>query len=299
MAKLKRLGKGLDALLGEDSAQAIANLQDETKRQNVPIHWLAPNQNQPRQLFDDEPLADLAESIKRHGVLQPLLVRPMPAGATQAAASVRYEIIAGERRWRAAQKANIHEIPIVITKLDDDHALQVGLVENLQRQDLNPIEEAVAYQRLMRQFHKTQDDVAQIVAKSRSHIANSLRLLTLSEPLLQLIHTKKLSPGHARLLVGLANAENVAQIFLTRNLTVRDAENLVRKLKTAPTTTAKQKKRKTGQNDTQALAQELTSLLGLRVHIDSKTTESGSLRILYNDLHQLDRIIAQLKRQQS
>ena len=297
MAKLKRLGKGLDALLGEESAQAIANLQDETKRQNVPIHWLAPNRMQPRQQFDDEALADLAQSIKRHGVLQPLLVRAVSAPASSA--SVRYEIIAGERRWRAAQQAGIHDIPIVITKLNDDHALQVGLVENLQRQDLNPIEEALAYQRLMQQFQKTQDDVAQIVAKSRSHIANSLRLLTLSEPLLQLIHTKKLSPGHARLLVGLPNAENVAQIFLTRNLTVRDAENLVRKLKTSPTTPAKNKKRKSEQNDTQALAQELTSALGLRVHIDSKSAESGSLRILYNDLHQLDTIIARLKHKQS
>ena len=290
--RARKLGRGLDALLGTEGAQAIAALRtssgDTSQHQQAPLHWLTPGRFQPRRHFDEEGLRTLAASIKSHGILQPLLVRPLK----QSKGRARYEIIAGERRWRAAQKAAIHEVPIIITELDDEHALQVGLIENLQRQDLNPLEEANAYQRLMRDFGHRQEDVGNVVGRSRSYITNSLRLLMLPKAVLRTIETGHLSPGHARLLVGLDDAEVLAVQFIDDKLTVREAEDLIRGRKST-SKTKKSTDTKDKDNDTLALEKDLARLLGLRVVIDHKE-HGGTLRIVYKTTSQLDAIIKKL-----
>ena len=297
--RARKLGRGLDALLGTEGAQAIAALRtsggDTSQHQHAPLHWLTPGRFQPRRHFDEEGLNTLAASIKSHGVLQPLLVRPLSSSPSNKNTQARYEIIAGERRWRAAQKADTHEVPIIITELDDERALQVGLIENLQRQDLNPLEEANAYQRLMQDFGHTQKEVGIAVGRSRSYISNSLRLLTLPKTVLQAIETGHLSPAHARLLVGSEDAEILAVQFIEDKLNVRDAEILVQASKSTGIPINKTKKTpSTKDNDTLALEKELTRLLGLRVAIDHKE-HGGALRIVYKTMSQLDAIIERLK----
>ncbi|MBC6496936.1 MAG: ParB/RepB/Spo0J family partition protein [Alphaproteobacteria bacterium GM7ARS4] len=293
--KHKKLGRGLSALLGEEGAQAIASLKDHTAdRKDVPISWLSPGRFQPRRQFDDDTIHALAQSIQQHGILQPLLIRPTETAA--GSSHPHYEIIAGERRWRAAQKASLDHVPVIITHLDDEKCLRVGLVENLQRQNLNPLEEAKGYQRLMEEFKRTQEDIADIVGKSRSHVANSLRILTLPPPTLELVETGALTPGHARMLVGLKDAQQLAQTIVFKELNVRDTEKMIKKLKKErqlkPFPPPQQK------NDDvpsrRALELEVSGALGLRVHIEEKG-EGGIIRINYKDLEQLGEIVTRLK----
>ncbi|MBC6445531.1 MAG: ParB/RepB/Spo0J family partition protein [Alphaproteobacteria bacterium GM202ARS2] len=304
--RTKKLGRGLNALLGDEGIQAIAALKKNREttptsegeisegggQQQVPVHWLTPGAQQPRQQFNDESLSTLAESIVAHGILQPLLVRPLSTPPTPAAPA-RYEIVAGERRWRAAQKIGKHNVPIIITQLNDEQALQVGLIENLHREDLNPLEEALAYQKLMKDFNHTQETVGTIVGRSRSYITNSLRLLTLPEAVLQVVQESHLSAAHARLLVGLDEAEALAVQFIDNKLNVREAEELIRQFKNKGTAALKPNQTPSKDNDTLALEKDLSLMLGLRVTITPKKN-GGTLLITYTTTQQLDSIITKL-----
>ena len=210
----KGLGRGLSSLIGETKTEININ--------KLPVGDLVPNKFQPRKMFDENDLQDLTNSIKERGIIQPIIVRKSSDDNS------KYEIIAGERRWLAAQKAGLHEVPVVIAEVDDLKSLEFSIVENVQRNDLNAIEEARGYQRLIEEFSYDQEKVAQFIGKSRSHIANFLRLLSLPDAVLKLIETKKLSPGHAKILVGLNNAEFVANKIVEKNLSVRQAENFVK-----------------------------------------------------------------------
>jgi len=210
----KGLGRGLSSLIGEAKTEININ--------KISISDLVSNKFQPRKIFDEDSLNDLTNSIKERGIIQPIIVRKSNDDTS------KYEIIAGERRWLAAQKAGLHEVPVVITNVDDLKSLEFAIVENVQRNDLNAVEEARGYQRLIKEFSYDQEKVAQFIGKSRSHIANFLRLLSLPEPVLKLIETKKLSPGHAKILVGLDNAEFVANKIVEKNLSVRQSENFVK-----------------------------------------------------------------------
>ena len=210
----KGLGRGLSSLIGET--------KKEINKDKVSISDLVSNKFQPRKLFDEDSLQDLTSSIKERGIIQPIIVRKSKDDNS------KYEIIAGERRWLAAQKAGLHQVPVVITEVDDLKSLEFAIVENIQRSDLNAIEEARGYQRLIEEFSYDQEKVAQFIGKSRSHIANVLRLLNLPDTVLKLIETKKLTPGHAKILVGLANVEFVASKIISKNLSVRQTENFVK-----------------------------------------------------------------------
>ena len=289
------LGRGLSALFGEQDND-YATLDRVRASKDVPIEQIHPNPTQPRTSFDDEALKTLAESIARNGVLQPILVRRHPERASE------YEIVAGERRWRAAQVAKAHQVPVVIRELDDGQALELALVENLQREDLNPIEEAEAYKRLMEQFDHSQDQLGKAVGKSRSHVANTLRLLGLPEPVRGMIEEGKLSAGHARALIGAEQTEQLAEQVVARGLSVRETEALARDGKPAAT-----RKSKTAAGsaekppapikdaDTLALERDLSELLGLKVSIDIKGRHGGGcLMIHYQTLEQLDDVLQRL-----
>ena len=272
----KGLGRGLSSLIGETKAEININ--------KVSISDLVSNKFQPRKIFDEDSLQDLTNSIKERGIIQPIIVRRSNEDSS------KYEIIAGERRWLAAQKAGLHEVPIVITDVDDLKSLEFAIIENVQRNDLNAIEEARGYQRLIEDFSYDQEKVAQFIGKSRSHIANYLRLLGLPEPVLKLIEIKKLSAGHAKILVGLANAEFVANKIVEKKLSVRQAENFVKIFK------IKKQSLKTYKD---ANLKELESLIiekiGLNVLIKNKKNNKGSLVIEYNDIDQLNRLIEIIK----
>ncbi len=278
--KRKSLGRGLNALLGDDKNPSPETVQGNAARQ-APIEFLHPGKYQPRRVMDDEAIAELSRSIAEKGVLQPLLVRPHPDHVDQ------YEIIAGERRWRAAQQAKLHEIPVIVRDFTDVEALEVGLIENLQRQDLSPIEEAQGYQRLLDEFKHTQEKLADAVGKSRSHVANTLRLLNLPEAVRNMVEGGSLSAGHARALLGLENPIVLAKKIVTEGLNVRQAEKLVRNLQgTGKPTTTKPAK----DADTVALEQNVSGLLGLKVTINAGST-GGSLIIHYKTLDQLDSVL--------
>ena len=252
----KGLGRGLSSLIGETKAEININ--------KVSISKLVSNKLQPRKLFDEDSLQDLTNSIKERGIIQPIIVRKSNDDSS------KYEIIAGERRWLAAQKAGLHEVPIVVTNVDDLKSLEFAIVENVQRNDLNAIEEARGYQRLIKDFSYDQEKVAQFIGKSRSHIANFLRLLGLPETVLKLIETKKLTPGHAKILVGLDNAEFVANKIVKKNLSVRQAENFVKIFK------INKKSLKTSKNaNLQALESSITEKIGLNVLIKNKKIIQG------------------------
>ena len=272
----KGLGRGLSSLIGETKAEININ--------KVSISDLVSNKFQPRKIFDEDSLQDLTNSIKERGIIQPIIVRKSNDDSS------KYEIIAGERRWLAAQKAGLHDVPVVITNVDDLKSLEFAIVENVQRNDLNAIEEARGYQRLIEEFSYDQEKVAQFIGKSRSHIANFLRLLGLPAPVLKLIETKKLSPGHAKILVGLANAEFVANKIVEKNLSVRQAENFVKIFKI---------KKQSFKNIKDANLKELESSviekIGLNVLIKNKKNNTGSLVFEYKDLDQLNRIIMIIK----
>ena len=272
----KGLGRGLSSLIGETKVEININ--------KVSISDLVSNKFQPRKIFDEDSLIELTNSIKERGIIQPIIVRK----ASQD--SAKYEIIAGERRWLAAQKAGLHEVPVVITDVDDLKSLEFAIVENVQRNDLNVIEEARGYQRLIDEFSYDQKKVAQFIGKSRSHIANFLRLLGLPETVLKLIETQKLTPGHAKILVGLDNAEFVANKIVEKKLSVRQAESFVKIFKTK-----KQSLKISKDPNLQALESSIREKIGLNVLIKNKKNNTGSLMLEYKDLDQLNKIIEIIK----
>ena len=265
----KGLGRGLSSLIGEGkvSSSTKASISDLTR-----------NKYQPRKKFDETSLNELSESIKSRGIIQPIIVRDTNGDS-------KYEIIAGERRWLAAQKAGLHEVPIVVIDADDKKALEFGIVENVQRHDLNAIEEAEGYKRLIEEFSYDQEQVAKFIGKSRSHITNSLRLLSLPEELVNFIKDNKLSPGHAKILVGLDNCLIIAKKIISKKLSVRQTENLVRFYKTP-----KKKLLNNKDPNIKILEQNLADKIGIIVEIKNKNNK-GSITFNYQELDQLNRII--------
>jgi ParB family transcriptional regulator, chromosome partitioning protein len=283
-----RLGRGLAALIGDVGGETPAHERSRGQKR-VPIEFVRANPHNPRRTFVETDLEELANSIRERGVIQPIVVRAVRGAADQ------YEIIAGERRWRAAQRANLHDVPVVVIEATDAEALELAIVENVQRADLNAIEEAAGYQSLIEQFKHNQDDVAKIVGKSRSHIANTLRLMKLPEKVQAHVRSGALSAGHARSLVGLSNAEQLAEEIVARGLNVRQVEALVRReATTAPRSGARAAAPKVKDADTLALEKRLSDGLGLKVVIDH-AGEGGSVSISYRDLDQLDEIIRRLE----
>ncbi len=272
----KGLGRGLSSLIGETKTDININ--------KISISDLVSNKFQPRKIFDEDSLQDLASSIKEQGIIQPIIVRKSSDDRS------KYEIIAGERRWLAAQRAGLHEVPVVITDVDDLKSLEFAIIENVQRSDLNAIEEARGYQRLIKEFSYDQEKVAQFIGKSRSHIANFLRLLVLPEAVLKLIETKKLSPGHAKILVGLDNADFVAKKIVEKKLSVRQAENFVKIFK------VKKQSHKTQKDvNLRSLESKIREKIGLNVLIKNKKDNSGSIIFEYKEIEQLNKIIDIIK----
>lgn len=286
-----RLGRGLAALIGDDAAYALGDTAAPAPRgvREVPIEFLRANPFQPRHLFREEDLADLSNSIREKGILQPIVVRPVQGQADS------YEIVAGERRWRAAQKAQLHQVPIIIKELTDAESLEIAIIENVQRADLNAIEEAAGYDRLMAQFEYTQEQVSKLIGKSRSHVANTLRLLTLPDGVRSLIEQGKLTAGHARPLIGIPNADALAKEIVDKGLSVREAEALSRKATTGSEASrraaaARQEK----DTDTLALERNISDQLGLKVEISFSGDKGGEVRIHYSTLEQLDEVCRRL-----
>jgi len=277
MDKIKKgLGRGLSSLIGETKV--------ETQKNQLPISDLVPNKFQPRKIFDEANLDDLTNSIKENGMIQPIIARQSSDDKS------KYEIIAGERRWLAAQRAGLHNVPVVVTEVDDLKSLEFAIVENVQRHDLNPLEEAQGYKRLINEFSYDQEKVSKFIGKSRSYITNSLRLLTLPADVINLIEAQKLTTGHAKILVGLENASFVANKIIERKLSVRQAENFVRIFKS--------KKNKSSLNkDTNILALELSisNKIGLNVDIKNNKRNKGKISFEYKDLDQLNKIIDIIK----
>ena len=272
----KGLGRGLSSLIGETKNEIDFN--------KLSVSDLVSNRFQPRKNFDENNLQDLTNSIKERGIIQPIIVRKSPKNIS------KYEIIAGERRWLAAQKAGLHEVPVVITDADDLKSLEFAIIENVQRNDLNAIEEAHGYQRLIQEFSYDQEKVAEFIGKSRSHITNSLRLLTLPDAVLKSIETKKITAGHAKILVGLDNAEFVAKKIIEKNLSVRQAENFVKIFKIK-----KQSLKGSRDINLQSLEISIREKIGLNVLIKNKKNNSGSIVFEYKDLDQLNKIIEIVK----
>ena len=276
MDKIKKgLGRGLSSLIGESKV--------ELQKNKLQISDLVPNKYQPRKKFDDKNLEDLINSIKERGILQPIIVRKSNDHTE------KYEIIAGERRWLAAQKAGLHNVPVVLTEVDDLKSLEFAIIENVQRQDLNPIEEARGYKRLINEFSYDQEKVSKFIGKSRSHITNSLRLLNLPDEVIELIADQKLSTGHAKILVGLENAKFVANKIIEKKLSVRQSENFVKIFKD------KKKIIKTKDTNIIALELSISNKIGLNVSIKNKKRNNGKIIFEYKDLDQLNKIIDIIK----
>jgi ParB family transcriptional regulator, chromosome partitioning protein len=281
----RRLGRGLAALIGDDTSEE-AIVQDARSLRHVPVELLHPNPLNPRKHFAEEDLESLAKSLKDKGLLQPLVVRPRADGS--------FEIVAGERRWRASQRAGIHELPVLIRELDDRETLEIALIENIQRSDLNALEEARAYRQLMDQYSYTQQQLADSIGKSRSHIANTMRLLSLPEAIQIQIENGKLTAGHARSLVATEYPAEMADQIIKLGLTVREAEELARKNAVAPETKSYASEKDA---DTRALEKTLTEALGLSTSIKHKSSGGGSVLISYKSLDQLDEVIRKLTAQ--
>ena len=282
MVKPKGLGRGLDALLAGDNNAAASG---DTLR-TLNIEQLQPGKYQPRTLMDESALASLAESIRAQGIMQPILVREI--------APERYEIIAGERRWRAAQRAGLHEVPVLIREIPDESALAMALIENIQRENLNPLEEANGIKRLIDEFGMTHESAAQAVGRSRSAVSNLLRLQNLHVSVQDMLMNGRLDMGHARALLGLEGATQLtaAQEIVQRNLSVREAEQLVKRLSTNAPVPSK----RTPDQDVLRLQDELAEAIGASVQISSGRTGNGTLKINYSSLDQLDGIIARIKK---
>jgi ParB family transcriptional regulator, chromosome partitioning protein len=285
-----RLGRGLAALIGDVGAESSS--ERPRGQRKLPVASLRPNPRNPRRIFSDNELNDLAASLRERGVIQPIVAR------ANRNVPDSYEIIAGERRWRAAQRAGLHEVPVVIIEATDSEALQLAIVENVQRTDLNPLEEAEGYRSLIRDFSHSQDDVARMVGKSRSHVANMLRLQTLPDRVKEYIHSGRLSAGHARALIGHHDAERLAEEIVTRGLNVRQVEDIARETgkKSGKQQTNSRKARAHGVKDANTLALEkrLADALGLAVNIDHKE-RGGTLSIRYRNLDQLDDVVRRLQ----
>jgi ParB family transcriptional regulator, chromosome partitioning protein len=277
MDKIKKgLGRGLSSLIGETKI--------EPQKNQLSISDLIPNKYQPRKIFDETNLEDLTNSIKERGMIQPIIVRKSNDDSS------KFEIIAGERRWLAAQRAGLHNVPIVITEADDLKSLEFAIVENVQRHDLNPLEEAQGYKRLIDEFSYDQEKVSKFIGKSRSHITNSLRLLTLPSDVIKLIETQKLSAGHAKILVGLENAYFVANKIVQNKLSVRQAENFVKIFKNK-----RQKPINVKDINIKDLEISTSNKLGLNVEIRNKKNNKGKITFEYKDLDQLNKIIDIIK----
>ena len=277
MNKIKKgLGRGLSSLIGETKV--------EDKTNNLSLAEIVPNKYQPRKNFDEENLNDLVNSIKERGVIQPIIVRKSNTNNS------KYEIIAGERRWLAAQKAGLHEIPVVVTDADDLKSLEFAIVENVQRHDLNPLEEAQGYKRLIDEFAYDQDKVSKFIGKSRSYISNSLRLLNLPKEVLDFVEQKKITAGHAKILVGLDNATFLANKFIEKKLSVRQAENLVKIFR-------KTKRNITSKVDSNIrdLENSISEKIGLIVSIKNNKNNKGTISFYYKELDQLNKIIDIIK----
>jgi ParB family chromosome partitioning protein len=285
-AARNRLGRGLAALIGDVDSEATAAPDATRGQRKLPVAWLRPNPRNPRKAFDAGDLGDLAASIREKGVVQPLLVRPV-AGHQE-----RYEIVAGERRWRAAQKAGLHEVPVIVREIADKEALELAIIENVQRADLNALEEALGYQQLIDEFHYSQSELAEVIGKSRSHIANTLRLMKLPEEVQAFLRAGKLTAGHARALVTLADPAAAARRIVEAGLSVRDTEAIGE--------TAGRKRGAGGRKaavkdaDTRALEKSLSDRLGLVVSIDHKAG-GGVVQIRYSSLEQLDEVCRRLR----
>ena len=287
------LGRGLDALFGEDEAEYSAPTRDRSP-QTVAIDLLEPNPFQPRRRFDDADLAELTDSIREQGILQPLLVRPLQEGDGD-----RFQIVAGERRWRAAQKAQLHEVPVFVRPLTDIDTLQVAIVENVQRADLNALEEAQGYSRLIEEFGHTQEVVARAVGKSRSHVANTLRLLDLPPAIRTHLEDGRLSAGHGRALLAADDPVALADKVLSDDLNVRETEALARGDRPVQPKAARGRKASGSgpaqkDPDVQALEQDMSALLGLKVEIKSGGQQAGAIVIHYQKLEQLDDVLHRL-----
>jgi len=278
-----RLGRGLASLIGDVGGEA-AHLDRPRTQRKVPIEFLKPNPRNPRREFADTELGELADSIKQHGVIQPIVVRPVRG--TQD----RYEIIAGERRWRASQIAGLHEVPIVPVDVSDSDALEIAIIENVQRENLNAMEEAQGYHALANEFKRSQDEIAKIVGKSRSHVANTLRLLQLPESVQMLVRSGELSAGHARAVIGADEPEALAREIVDKGMNVREAEALARK---AAGTGVKPRPSPRKSADTLALERDISERVGLQVQIHDKDG-AGEVRIRYGDLEQLDELCRRL-----
>ena len=277
MDKIKKgLGRGLSSLIGETKV--------ESQRNKMTISDLIPNKYQPRKNFNKSNLDDLTNSIKERGVLQPIIVR------RSLEQNNKYEIIAGERRWLAAQKAGLHDVPVVVTEADDLRSLEFAIVENVQRQDLNPLEEAQGYKRLIDEFSYDQEKVSKFIGKSRSYISNSLRILTLPNDVIKLIETEQLSTGHAKILVGLENASFVANKIIEKKLSVRQAESFVQLFKNK-----KQKFKNTKDTNILSLELSVSNKIGLNVDIQNNKKNKGKISFEYKDLDQLNKIIEIIK----
>ena len=272
----KGLGRGLSSLIGDSDIK--------TSNNKISISSIVPNKNQPRKLFEKEALDELTVSIKERGVIQPLIVRRSEE------LDEKYELIAGERRWQAAQSAGLNEVPVVIIDADNLKSLELAIIENVQRKDLNPIEEAESYKNLIENFGYDQERVSKFIGKSRSHISNSLRLLSLPEKLIDMIKIGIISQGHAKILIGLENALLLAEKIIKKKLSVRQTENLVRLLRKG----TKQNYRSKDSN-TLATENDLADKIGMRVILNNKKNNSGTLTIQYKDIDQLDRLIKVIK----
>ncbi|MBY5897448.1 ParB/RepB/Spo0J family partition protein [Rhizobium ruizarguesonis] len=285
----RRLGRGLAALIGEmDQPVPVEAERIVSADRMIPIEFVSRNPRNPRRFFDDAELHDLASSIRQHGIVQPIVVRTMSRD--------RYEIIAGERRWRAAQLAGLIEIPVIVRDVDDKTALEIAIVENVQRADLNPLEEALGYEQLIAEYGYTQNDLGEIIGKSRSHVANSLRLLKLPDPVRDLLAAGSLSAGHARALVSTSDPASLARTIVAKGMSVRDAEKLAQnniKAQSEPQQATLRRDQK--DSDTLALERTLSDALGLDVAINHKAS-GGQIKISYKSLEQLEEICRLLER---
>jgi ParB family chromosome partitioning protein len=287
MAKLKGLGRGLDALLSNTDEDTPKN---EGSLQTLSISDLKPGKYQPRSIMQEEALHALSQSILKQGVMQPIIVRPI--GNNQ------YEIIAGERRWRAAKLANLNEVPVIIKNIPDESALAMALIENIQREDLNPLEEAIGIKRLIDEFNMTHEEAADAVGKSRVTVSNLLRLLTLTKPVQDRLLSGKIDMGHARALIGLEGSQQImlCEEVIQKNLSVREVEALVKNLQNSYKTDKPTSSPKKTNADVRQLEESLAETLGASVTIDAKKNGSGVLKVHYRNLEQLDEILKKIKR---
>ncbi|KPP86524.1 MAG: chromosome partitioning protein, ParB family [Rhodobacteraceae bacterium HLUCCO07] len=290
--KKRGLGRGLSALMSDVNNDAPASNSDASARraeQHLPIEVIAPNPDQPRRNFDSDTLEDLAGSIREKGIIQPLIVRPDPADAR------KFQIVAGERRWRAAQIAQLHEVPVIVREFDDTEVLEVAIIENIQRADLNPVEEAAGYRQLIERFGHTQDQLAKALGKSRSHIANQMRLLSLPREVIDYLEKDQISAGHARALITSDDPASLARIVVSKGLSVRETEKLAKKPPEEKTSRPGASRNPEKDADTVALEGDLSANLGMKVTVNHDSgQESGQVSIRYTSLDELDELCRKL-----